>query len=476
MASITQPRIVLAALRGGSGKTILTLGLLAAWRDMGYEIAPFKKGPDFIDAGWLSFAAGRACYNLDSFLMNEDQIVHSFISRSQKADISVIEGNRGLFDGLDVEGRCSTAEIAKILKAPVILIVDVSMATRTVAAIIKGCQVFDPRLYIAGVILNRAAGPRQIALITKAVEKYCSIPVVGVVPRLQGNTFPERHMGLVPYQERENSEKAIRWAKEAVRENLQLEHILRLARETAPLEMPPALPSHPDISLITNERPRIGYILDRSFWFYYPENLEQLERMGARLVQVDALSDPALPELDALYIGGGFPETQAQPLADNRTFRHSLKKAIDGGLPVYAECGGLMYLGEGLVLGGNAYPMVGALPLNIFLEKKSQGHGYTIMEVQETNPYFPIGTRIVGHEFHYSRALLTIPSDQVRFAFRVKRGHGVDGENDGLVRKNLLATYTHIHAGGNNSWGRAFFSMALKQKSGKNLEIIENNN
>ncbi len=464
MTSIIQPRIVLAALKGGSGKTILTLGLIAAWREMGYEIAPFKKGPDFIDAGWLSFAAGRTCYNLDSFLMSENQIVDSFIFRSQNAELSIMEGNRGLYDGLDIEGRCSTAEIAKVLKAPVILIVDVSMSTRTVAAIIKGCQVFDPELHIAGAILNRAAGPRQIALITRAVEKYCSIPVVGVVPRLQGNIFPERHMGLVPFQERDHAEKAIRWAKEAVQENLQLDHILRLARETAPLEKPPASSTHPDIPRITSEKPRIGYILDRSFWFYYPENLEQMEQMGARMVQVDALSDPSLPEIDALYIGGGFPETQAQPLTDNRAFRHTLKKAIDGGLPVYAECGGLMYLGESLVLQGNAYPMVGALPVNFFLEKKPQGHGYTIMEVQETNPYYPIGTRIMGHEFHYSRAQLTVPSEQVRFAFRVKRGHGVNGKKDGLVKKNLLATYTHIHAGGNDTWARAFFGMALKKK------------
>ncbi len=476
MTSISLPRIVLAALKGGAGKTTITLGLMAALREMGYEIAPFKKGPDFIDAGWLSFAAGRTCYNLDSFLMNEKQILDSFIPRSRNADISIMEGNRGLFDGLDIEGRCSTAEIAKVLKAPVILIVDVSMATRTVAAVIKGCQVFDPDLHIAGVILNRAAGPRQIALITKAVEKYCAIPVVGVVPKFRGNPFPERHMGLVPHQERDHSMKAIQWAKDAVMENLQLDHIMRLARGTAPLEMPAAPPSRPRMDRINCERPRIGYILDRSFWFYYPENLEQLERMGARLVQVDALSDPSLPDIDALYIGGGFPETQAQPLARNRNFRDSLKEAIDGGLPVYAECGGLMYLGENLILEESTYPMVGALPVEIFLEKKPQGHGYTILEVEENNPYYPIGTCITGHEFHYSRAVLTVPPEQVRFAFRVKRGHGVDGEKDGLVRNNLLATYTHIHAGGNDGWAGAFFSMAEKQQLGKNIDITQNNN
>ena len=201
----TQPRITIGALKGGSGKTILSLGLIAAWREKGHRIAPFKKGPDFIDAGWLTFAAARPCYNLDPFMMNNEQIVQSFVSHSGDADLSLIEGNRGLFDGLDVEGRCSTAELAKLLKTPVILIVDVTMSTRTVAAVIKGCQAFDPDLNVAGIILNRVAGSRQEALITNAIEKYCDTIVVGSVPKLQDTVFPERHMGLVPYQEREHA-------------------------------------------------------------------------------------------------------------------------------------------------------------------------------------------------------------------------------------------------------------------------------
>ncbi len=466
MKLLKKPRIVLAGLRGGSGKTILSLGLIAAWREMGYDVAPFKKGPDFIDAGWHTFAAGRTCHNLDSFLMDNDQLLSSFAFRSRGADISLIEGNRGLYDGLDIDGRCSTAELAKLLKTPLVLIVDVSMATRTIAAMVKGCQAFDPDLTIAAVILNRAAGPRQTALITGAIEKYCRIPVLGVVPKLSGNIFPERHMGLVPYQERAHSERAIRWAKDAVLQHLKLEAILDLARGVEPLSVLSSDISREEISPLQGDSPRIGYILDSSFWFYYPENLEQLERLGATLVKIDTLSDHCLPELDALYIGGGFPETQAAALAGNREFRQSLKESIEQGLPVYAECGGLMYLGETLVVDKKSYPMVGALPLRLLLEKKPQGHGYTVMQVKESNPFYAVGKTLRGHEFHYSRAVLT-SEEGIHFAFRVERGHGVDGVHDGIVKHNLLATYTHIHAAGDAGWARSLCAVALKRKMKK---------
>ncbi|MCP4665052.1 MAG: AAA family ATPase, partial [Deltaproteobacteria bacterium] len=216
-----RPRILIAALKGGSGKTILSLGLIAAWREKDFQIAPFKKGPDFIDAGWLAFAAAQPCYNLDPFLMKEDEVLHSFLAHSEGADLSVIEGNRGLFDGLDLDGAFSTAELAKLLKIPVLIVLDVTMATRTMAAVIKGCQVFDPDLNIAGVILNRVAGLRQETLIRETIEKYCDTPVVGAVPKLKDNVFPERHMGLVPYQERDHAEKAVSWARATVKENLQ---------------------------------------------------------------------------------------------------------------------------------------------------------------------------------------------------------------------------------------------------------------
>ena len=464
------PRIIIAALKGGSGKTILSLGLTSAWRGMGHRVAAFKKGPDFIDSGWLSFAAGRPCYNLDPFLMNPEQIVNSLLLNSAGADISVIEGNRGLFDGLDLDGCCSTGELGKIIKSPVVLIVDVTMATRTVAALVMGCQKFDPELRISGVILNRVAGLRQESLAKNAVEQYCGLPVVGAVPKLKQNIFPERHMGLVPHLESDYAEKAIAWARDIAEKHLDLKALWNLAHEAPPLDYPPEGKKEESGLVLPESPPRIGVIRDKSFWFYYPENLDQMKKLGAHLVEINSLEDRELPAIDALYIGGGFPETQAQALADNVTFRASLKERIEEGLPVYAECGGLMVLGKALVVDGKEFPMVGALPLSLVLEKKPQGHGYTILEVKERNPFYSIGEKLKGHEFHYSKAVLH-PSDDTRAAFKVIRGVGIDGQKDGLCRKNMLATYTHIHAGGNPEWARRFLRVAV---SGRERNFSDN--
>ena len=470
------PRVIIAALKGGSGKTILSLGLAASWRETGRIVATFKKGPDFIDAGWLSLATGRKCYNLDPFLMNEGQILNSFLKHSEDSQISVIEGNRGLYDGLDLDGRCSTAELAKLLKAPVLIVLDVTMTTRTMAAVVQGCQVFDPDLNIAGVILNRVAGPRQKNLITEAIWRYCGIPVVGSVPKLKEHPFPERHMGLVPHQESDRAQKAISWAKKTVIDNLQLERIQEIAGQAPELQGIPC-PLKPETRPEDETlRPKIGFIRDQALWFYYPENLSQLEKLGAALIELDALSSTRLPNLDALYIGGGFPETQARALADNDSFRNALKEKIEAGLPVYAECGGLIYLGKRILLDSGNFPMVGALPVEFVFQKKPQGHGYTVLETCGRNPYYPVGKTLRGHEFHYSKAVLTPSKEPVHFAFNVKRGHGITGARDGICRKNVLGTYTHVHAAGQSGWAEGLFNAALNhQKSGKTLEKWKKN-
>jgi cobyrinic acid a,c-diamide synthase len=462
--SLFHPRLMIAALRGGSGKTILSLGLISAWKERGHKVSVFKKGPDFIDAGWLAFVAGKPCYNLDPFLMTREQILGSFSSRSAGADVSLVEGNRGLFDGLDLDGCCSTAELARLLGAPTVLIVDVTMTTRTVAALVLGCQKFDPDLRMAGVILNRVGGARQESVARNAVERYCGIPVLGAVPKLKGAVFPERHMGLVPHLESGAAEKAVQWARNVVEQSLDLDSLWKIAHSVEPPEpglVPERVAPHP-----TGQRVRIGVFRDRSFWFYYPENLLHLQSSGATLVEIDSLSENTLPELDGLYIGGGFPETQAEALAANAGFRSSLKKAIEEGLPVYAECGGLMYLGERLLVAGKEYPMVGALPISFALEERPQGHGYTVLEVDGKNPYYPPGVTLRGHEFHYSRPLPESPST-LRTVFKVLRGRGIDGRRDGIVRGNLLAAYSHLHAGGTELWGNGLVRAAQEIRAGR---------
>jgi cobyrinic acid a,c-diamide synthase len=457
---IQRPRITIAALRGGSGKTILSLGLASFWLRKGLTVAPFKKGPDFIDSGWLSFAARRPCYNLDPFLMTREQIMESFLVHSADADVSVIEGNRGLFDGLDLEGCCSTAELARMIESPVLLIVDVTMVTRTVAALVMGCRQFEPDLKIAGVVLNKVAGSRQESLVRNAVEQYCGIPVVGAVPKLKGDVFPERHMGLIPQQERQFAAKAVDWATTVVEKYLDQDALLKVARDASPLS-DSAEPRHAQkLFSPAPSSPRIGVIRDYAFWFYYPENLGQLTDLGATLVDIDSTKDRGIPDLDAIYIGGGFPEVQAQTLANNTDFKQALKQSIEAGVPVYAECGGLMYLGERLIVEERNYPMVGALPVSFVLGKRPQGHGYTVLEALQKNPYYAVGETLKGHEFHYSKAVIA-DSEKLKAVFKVLRGWGLDGERDGLCRKNLLALYTHIHAGGNSRWAQTLFKQAV---------------
>ena len=279
---------------------------------------------------------------------------------------------------------------------------------------------FDPDLNIAGVILNRVAGPRQKKLITEAIWKYCGIPVVGSVPKLTEHPFPERHMGLIPHQESDRAQKAISWAKKTVMGNLQLERIREIADQAPQLEG--ITPSRKPATFPEDEtlRPRIGFIRDQALWFYYPENLSQLEDLGAELVELDALLSTRLPKLDALYIGGGFPETQARALAANASFRNALKQEIEAGLPVYAECGGLIYLGERILLDSGNYPMVGALPMEFVFQKKPQGHGYTVLETCGQNPYYPIGETLRGHEFHYSKAVFTASKGAGAFCLQCK--------------------------------------------------------
>jgi cobyrinic acid a,c-diamide synthase len=460
------PRLVVSGLRGGSGKTILSLSLIASLKKKGRTVIPFKKGPDYIDAGWLAQAAGLPCYNLDLFMMTADQARCSFREHSRAPGVAVVEGNRGLYDGVDHEGTYSTAALAKLLKAPVILIMDCTKSTNTVAAMLLGCQKMDPDVVIGGVVLNRVSTARQESVIRKAIARACGIPVMGAIPRLKQDPFPERHMGLTPFQEHEGIGESIDTVSGIGEKYLDLDAVMDVAGNTGELEaggrgqgegtddklrITNYETTAYDGQRKTNDGLRIGIIRDSAFQFYYQENFEELEKRGATLVEASPLQAKELPDIDALYIGGGFPETHAISLAENRSFRYSLYSAIQGGLPVYAECGGLMYLGKNMVLDNISYPMVGALPVTFGLEKRPRAHGYTIVEVANANSYFPEKTILKGHEFHYSH-VLDIDRDAVTMAFDVKRGKGIIENKDGMCYKNVLATYTHLHALGSPEW------------------------
>jgi cobyrinic acid a,c-diamide synthase len=474
------PRLVVAGVRGGSGKTTLSLGIIAALRSQkGLKVIPFKKGPDFIDAGWMSVAANHPCYNLDPFLISKEKVLDSFIAHF-RGDIAVIEGNRGLYDGMDIEGSYSTAELSKLLKSPVILIIDCTKMTRTTAAVVLGCMNLDRDVNIKGVVLNQVAGSRHESVVRASIEKYCSLPVFGAIPRLNSGEFPERHMGLTPYQEHHDTENAISFVEDIAKQYLDLDKILSIAMEAEPLNDCNALcvmcneskNNHGDLlsatnyaSPITHREVRIGVIRDSAFQFYYPENIEELEKNGAEIVNINALEDGCLPDIDGLYIGGGFPETNAINLTKNEYFRSSVKRAAEKGLPIYAECGGLMFLGDSIVVEGKRYPMVGIFPIVFEMKEKPQAHGYTIVEVERENPFYPVGTVLHGHEFHYSTVVSIMENNCIFTTCKMKRGHGIKDKADGICYKNVFATYTHIHALGVREWVDGIINKAMEYKN-----------
>ncbi|MBW2369474.1 MAG: cobyrinate a,c-diamide synthase [Deltaproteobacteria bacterium] len=462
------PRLVVAALRGGSGKTILSMGIILALKAQGLSIAPFKKGPDYIDAGWLSLAAGRSCYNLDNYLVDTPRILHSFHAHTHPGDIAVIEGNRGLFDSSDLAGTTATAELAKLIKAPVLLSLDCTKSTRTMAALVSGCIEFDDEVDICGVILNRVAGSRHESILRQNIEHYCGVPILGVVPKLGKQYFPERHMGLVPTAEHQWAMDSLDAVLNMANNYLDLKAILSIA-ETAPsLDVPDrpksqiSLTVHP-ANHQAGSKPRIGIIKDAAFQFYYPENLDALVAAGAETVYLSPLSQTRFPELDALYIGGGFPETHARELSENCLFRQAIYSQVQFGLPVYAECGGLMYLGNILELKGKSYPMCGVLPIVFGFTERPQGHGYTQVTVTGDNPFYPVGTTLRGHEFHYSY-LKKWDGDAADLVFQMTRGTGLTDKMDGVCFKNVLATYTHIHALGTPQWAEALVGQAAAHR------------
>ncbi len=459
--SALPPRLVIAAPQGRSGKTTVAVGLCAALQARGLIVQPFKKGPDYIDPSWLTEAARRPCRNLDPYLMGKDVGVAAFARGSRDAAIAIIEGAMGLYDGFDLEGTGSTAALARWLDAPILLVVNATRVTRSVAALVQGYQHFEPDTRIAGVILNNVARARQQTLMTQAIEKHCGIPVVGVLPRDLSLAIPDRHLGLIPRGEKETLVPAIAAARDAVLANFDLDAILRIAggqgdRKTGRLGEGATIRHAPCAIRHT----QIGVVRDRAFSFYYPENLEALQDAGAELSFIDSLHDAHLPIIDALYIGGGFPEVFLRELQANVSLRAEIHAAIENGLPVYAECGGLMYLARSITWGDQRGEMVGALPCDVVMTSQPQGHGYVELEVVGDNPLFVRGTTLRGHEFHNSKIDLTGLQNlsSVNIAYRVTRGRGLDGVRDGIVYKNILASYTHLHALSTPEWATAFVS------------------
>ncbi len=453
------PRIVVGAPKGRSGKTTISIAIGRALSKRGFSVQPFKKGPDYIDPSWLTLACGRACANLDTFLMPEEALMASFGRRAADADLALIEGAMGLYDSPEADGSGSVAWLARLLKAPVILVVNAERMTRSIAALVSGYQHFEPETDIAAVILNNVSGARHREKLVHAVESHCGIPVVGAVPADPELTITERHLGLTPSAEKDQAESVVATICEVVEKHLDLDAILAIANGAPELAVPVR-----DIAPEPVRIARIGVLRDRVFSFYYPENLEALSDAGVEVVPLDVLAERGLPDLDGLYIGGGFPELYASQLEANSRLRADIAGAIEKGLPTYAECAGLMYLCRAIRWQGRRYEMVGIIPAEVELSKRPAGHGYVELAVTAENRWFPRGHSLRGHEFHHSRI---IPAEPVATACAVKRGHGMDGRVDGIVYKNLFAAYTHLHSLGNPDWARAFAALAAAYRASK---------
>jgi len=444
-------RLFISAAHKSSGKTTVCIGLCAALRARGEVVQPFKKGPDYIDPLWLGLAAGRPCYNLDSYLMGADEIRAQVTCSMRGATLGIVEGNKGLYDGLDLKGSNSNAAMAALLGTPVVLVIDARGMTRGIAPLILGYQSFDSNIRIAGVILNQLGGSRHEAKLRAVIQHYTGVPVLGAVQHDERMTIAERHLGLVPSNEAGAARGRIDAIAAHIAAQVDLDQVLAISAQTAPLQdgvRAADAAGGPPV--------RIGIARDAAFGFYYPGDLDALRSAGAKLVSFDALHAEHLPPVEGVFIGGGFPETHMEALAANTSLRRELHDAIEAGLPAYAECGGLMYLARGIEWNGRRAGMVGVLPADIVMHSRPVGRGYVHLRETGRGPW-PQPDRaalIHAHEFHYSSVENLAPG--VEFAYDVERGHGIDGRHDGIVHKNLLASYAHLRDVAGNPWARRF--------------------
>ncbi len=457
------PRILIAGLGGDSGKTFLSCGLLRLFRRRNLKPAAFKKGPDYIDSAWLKAASGVESRNLDGFLMSEETIKRAFIKGSKNKDIALIEGNRGLYDGLDARGSYSSAESAKILKAPTILVISPRKVTRTVAAFVLGCKKLDEEVNLSGVVLTQVSGKRHAKVVSEAIENDAGVPVLGAIPKIKNEAvLPSRHLGLVTPVEHDFALKAIETASEMVERYVDVDKILEIGKSAGELE-PVAMTEESEE--LGGAKVKIGYFFDRAFSFYYPENLEALESLGAELVKVSSLDSERLPDLDALYIGGGFPETNLEALVRNKSLMKSVKRAADGGLPIYAECGGLIFLGESLFYKDKEFELSGVLPIKTKMNAKPAGHGYSVAEADIDNGFYPNGAEIKGHEFHYTE--IVEYDENLKTVLKMKRGSGAVNGRDGILSGNVFASYVHVHASGQKNWASGLVGKAREYSKRK---------
>lgn len=460
---MTMPRLILAGDRSSAGKTTISTGVMSLLHERGLSVQPFKVGLDYIDPSYHSLVTGRQGENLDGFLMDEQAIIEAFQHSAEGADIAIVEGVRGLYEGLDALSDVgSTAQIAKILKAPVVLVIDAQSITRSTAAIVKGYRDFDKGVNVKGVILNKVGSDRHAEKARLAIEKYTGVKVLGAIPRNKGMSLTMRHLGLIPAREGASrvDDFGARIAKiqAIIREHVDLDKLLEIAKSAPKLKTGKR-------AIFTEEKGtgvRIGVALDEAFNFYYKDNVDLLKLKGAEVVYFSPLHDKQVPEVDGLILGGGYPEFFCKELADNASMRQSVAEASQNGMPIYGECGGMMYLTKALEdESGKRHDMVGAFE-GIASMKHIRHIGYVVGQLEKDTPIGLKGSFFKGHEFHYS-VIIDVPPG-VKFAYRMDRGIGIKDGMDGMLVNNTLGTYTHLHAASYLPFARNFVEACAEYK------------
>jgi len=451
----------LSAAHKSSGKTMLTMGLSAAIRARGLNIQTFKKGPDYIDPIWLNLASGQPCHNLDFYTSSNEFIQSQYYHYSANQDMVLVEGNKGLHDGLAVDGSDSNAALAKLLDLPVILVIDTLGITRGVAPLLCGYQAFDTDVDIAGVILNKVGGSRHESKLVNAIEAYTDIPVLGSINRDKSLELCERHLGLVPGNEYgKDSQKFIQQWRDRVNDGVDVDALINSDTQAI---------NNPNLQFYQPPKQcelRIAVARDAVFGFYYPADLERFSTLGVTLIDFDTTKDKKLPDnIDGLFIGGGFPENNLDVISSNNSLLVDIKDKIEFGLPTYAECGGLMYLCRSIEYKNQTKPMVGVIAADAVMHDKPQGRGYVGLTARNSHPWCDkqANMSIKAHEFHYSSLINC--EESLKYAYRIDRGHGIDGSNDGIIIHNLLASYSHLRNTDACPWVDQFVNFVSSHKS-----------
>lgn len=458
-----RPRFMIAAAHKSSGKTVVSTGLTGALRQSDEGVRAFKKGPDYIDPMWLGTASGHPCYNLDFNAMDRDFIAPFFAEKA--GSLSLVEANKGLFDGVNPDGSDSNAELAKLLGLPVILVVDTRGMTRGIAPLLVGYSMFDPEVNLAGVIFNQVGGSRHEGKLRRAVETYTDLPVLGSVWRNASLGIVERHLGLTMPAETGDLEELVSGIAEVVAESVDLDAIRQVGTSAPALDLEPGLPgSHEQMKCQIGQGLRIGVMRDAAFGFYYPDDLEAFQACGSTIVPINAMEDQCLPELDGLFIGGGFPEMHMETLAANSQLREAVLASLMAGMPCYAECGGLMYLCKSLTWQGKSCDMVGLIPGHAVMHERPQGRGYVRFEDTDNHPWSKPGELITAHEFHYA-SIEGLPDDAV-FTRKMERGAGIAKGMDGIRVANTVAGFSHLRNTCCRPWVEDFLGFVQHCKSG----------